>query len=262
MKKTKIIFIILFSLNMVYMRNAFSSEKQELFTLDEICKAGLSTVYGRNVDIMESQSISDKVVRIKYIRSQDGAHLSYLCKKESMSRLSTLDERLNGARWYGSDLADSQIFFSTVNDILTIRDVNNGKVLASNIYTKKYFIPTETSEGNDSIIEWLEQYANKKTEKSKEWRVKYIDLIHTSTTPVNVYMIRFSTSDKNLFTLPDAANDSVAYDKNISRITKWTDHFCTKELSDFMRKNGINMVPSEISSNGKVQFIGTCFPNQ
>lgn len=263
MKKTKIIFIMLLSLNVAFMKNAISSEEHKLFTLDEICKAGLSTVYGRSIDIMKSQSISDKVTRITYVRSQDGAHLSYLCRKESMSRLGILDERLNGARWYGSDLADSQIFYSTINNVLTIKDVNNGEVLKSNIYTKKDFISSKSSEKkNDAVAEWLEQYSNKKTKTSKEWRVKYIDTIHTSTTPVNAYMIRFNTSDKKLFSLPNAKNDPVAYDKNILRITKWTDYFCTEELSDFMKENRIGLLPSEISHNGEVQFIGTCFPSR
>lgn len=41
--------------------------------------------------------------------------------------------------------------------------------------------------------------------------------------PVNVYMLRFNTSDKKLLTLPNADKDSTAYDKNILRITKWQD---------------------------------------
>lgn len=62
-------------------------------------------------------------------------------EKETLSRLSIFDENLTDARWYGADLADSQIFFSTTNDVLTIKDVNNGEVLKTNIYTKNDFIP-------------------------------------------------------------------------------------------------------------------------
>ncbi|KAA8716715.1 hypothetical protein L9H26_08125 [Morganella psychrotolerans] len=261
MKTSKIIFLTLLSLNITYVKNATSAEKQERFSLSEVCKAGLSTVYGRDIDIMESQSVSDKISRIKYIRNQDGKSFSYLCRKETLSRLSIFDENLTDARWYGADLADSQIFFSTTNDVLTIKDVNNGEVLKTNIYTKNDFIPMtkKTKEDAGGINNWLNKYGH---EKSKEWRVKYIESIQTMNKPVNVYMLRFNTSDKKLLTLPNADKDSTAYDKNILRITKWQDFFCTQELRSYMIENKIDMIHSEISSNKKMQFIATCLLNK
>lgn len=170
MKTNNLILFTVLSLSVSFIQNAISAGNQELFSLSEICKAGLSVVYDRDIDTMHSTSVSNNINRIKYIRNQDGKSFSYLCRKESLSRLSFFDENLPNARWYGADLAEPQVFFSMTNNILTIRDVVDGRTLKTYFFNKSDFIHNEeiTKGEVDKINIWLDEYIQKKNYKFKE----------------------------------------------------------------------------------------------
>lgn len=261
MKTNNLILFTVLSLSVSFIQNAISAGNQELFSLSEICKAGLSVVYDRDIDTMHSTSVSNNINRIKYIRNQDGKSFSYLCRKESLSRLSFFDENLPNARWYGADLAEPQVFFSMTNNILTIRDVVDGRTLKTYFFNKSDFIHNEeiTKGEVDKINIWLDEYIQKKNLNSKSWDVKYMGVKHTMDNPVNTYMLSFNTTDKKLLTLENADIDAIAFEKNISRISNWKSFFCTEDISDFMIKYEIDVLHSEISNDGKTQFIATCF---
>ncbi len=78
MKANKLILFAVLSLSITHIQNAISAESQMSFSLSEICKAGLSTIYDRDIDIMQSTEISNNISRIRYIRSQDGK-LFHIC---------------------------------------------------------------------------------------------------------------------------------------------------------------------------------------
>ncbi|MBQ0519609.1 MULTISPECIES: hypothetical protein [Morganellaceae] len=261
MKANKLILFAVLSLSITHIQNAISAESQMSFSLSEICKAGLSTIYDRDIDIMQSTEISNNISRIRYIRSQDGKLFSYLCRKESTNRLSFFDENLPNARWYGADLSEPQIFFSTANNVLTIRDVVNGETLKTYIFSRNDFIDKkETSKDEmDKINIWLDEYITNSFNKTNAWDVKYIGVTQTMSSPVNTYMLNFDTTDKKLLSLKNADVDAFAFEQNISRISKWKNSFCTKEISDFMIKYSIDVLHSKTSNNGELQFISTCY---
>uniref|UniRef100_UPI00194F9E4E hypothetical protein n=1 Tax=Proteus mirabilis TaxID=584 RepID=UPI00194F9E4E len=58
-KANKLILFAVLSLSITHIQNAISAESQMSFSLSEICKAGLSTIYDRDIDIMQSTEISN-----------------------------------------------------------------------------------------------------------------------------------------------------------------------------------------------------------
>lgn len=115
------------------------------FTLSQICQAGVATFYGRNIDIMKSHVLSDDEIRITYTRPEDGKLLSFKCRKHPKSnyRLNFYDESLNGARWYGADMADQQTFYTVKDNILIMRRAGNGVQLVEDFYKQSDFSPSE-----------------------------------------------------------------------------------------------------------------------
>lgn len=89
------------------------------FTTHQICRAGLSAVYGRKISSMETQAFADHV-QIKYVRTTDNKGFSYRCRI-SGDLLLFWDDSLVGARWYGDQSNDSKTSFSVSSDHLVIR---------------------------------------------------------------------------------------------------------------------------------------------
>ncbi|MEX9909056.1 hypothetical protein AB7W95_20160, partial [Providencia rettgeri] len=89
--------------------------------------------------------------------------------------------------------------------------------------------------------------------------LNHYSVTQTMSSPVNTYMLNFDTTDKKLLSLKNADVDAFAFEQNISRISKWKNSFCTKEISDFMIKYSIDVLHSKISNNGELQFISTCY---
>ena len=50
------------------------------FSTQQICKAGMGTIMGRNPGTMRATKSSNGVVRISYVRPDDGKKFSYKCK--------------------------------------------------------------------------------------------------------------------------------------------------------------------------------------
>ncbi|MCU8824952.1 hypothetical protein ACUBJ7_07690 [Klebsiella pneumoniae] len=111
------------------------------FTLSQVCQAGVATFYGRNAVIMKTQALPGDEVRVTYARPEDGRPFSFKCRNHpnSNSRLNLLDESLNGARWYGADLADRQTIYTVKDDVLIMRVIGNGVMLAENFYKPSSF---------------------------------------------------------------------------------------------------------------------------
>ena len=115
------------------------------FTLSQICLAGVATFYGRRIDIMKAQVLPEGEIRVTYNRPEDGRPFSFKCRNHPKSnyRLNLLDESLNGARWYGEDMADKQTFYTVKDNILIIRTVGNGVQLAEDFYRPSNFPPSK-----------------------------------------------------------------------------------------------------------------------
>lgn len=94
----------------------------EPFSLADICKAALSTYYGRPLEIMEPEQSEDDFARVKYTRTQDGKLFDYSCMLDGNVVL-TKDNSLSGARWYGEVGSTDIIQFFIKNNILIIRNV-------------------------------------------------------------------------------------------------------------------------------------------
>ncbi len=94
-------------------------------------------------------------------------------------------------------------YFSTANNVLTIRDVVNGETLKTYIFSRNDFIDKkETSKDEmDKINIWLDEYITNSFNKTNAWDVKYIGVTQTMSSPVNTYMLNFDTTDKKLLSL-------------------------------------------------------------
>lgn len=103
------------------------------FSLSQICKAGLSLVYGRDTGIM-SATVNGDQVQVKYTRQTDGKAMSYRCKLH-LGLILTLDDSIAGARWYGLDLRDSKLEYQVTSDQLVVRDIINGSVSSEKSYS-------------------------------------------------------------------------------------------------------------------------------
>lgn len=106
------------------------------FSLSQICKAGLSVMYGRDTSIM-SATVSGGQVQVKYTRPADNKAMSYRCKLDH-GLILTWDDSIAGARWYGSEPGDSKLEFRVTGNQLLIRDIQNG-----NIGSEKSFSPAD-----------------------------------------------------------------------------------------------------------------------
>lgn len=115
------------------------------FTLSQICLAGVATFYGRSVDIMKAQVLLGDEIRVTYTRPEDGKLFSFKCRNHPKSnyRLNFYDESLNGARWYGADMADQQTFYTVKDNVLIMRTVGNGVLLAEDFYKPSSFPPSK-----------------------------------------------------------------------------------------------------------------------
>ncbi len=115
------------------------------FTLSQICRAGIATFYERSVDIMKAQILSDDEIRITYTRPEDGRQFSFKCRNHPGSnyRLNFYDESLNGARWYGADMADQQTVYTVNDNILIMRRVGNGVLLTEDFYKSSDLLPSQ-----------------------------------------------------------------------------------------------------------------------
>lgn len=83
---------------------------------------------------MTAQLIGRNITRVQYIREQDGRRFSFQCKLLDGYRMALLDETLNGPRWYGDDLADSQLTYRVTDTAIIIRIIGNGVMLRDNFY--------------------------------------------------------------------------------------------------------------------------------
>lgn len=101
----------------------------------ELCKYGVATNYGRPIEIMTAQLLGRNITRVQYIREQDGRRFSFQCKLLNGYRMALLDETLNGPRWCGEDLADSQLTYRVTDTAIIIRIIGNGVMLRENFYS-------------------------------------------------------------------------------------------------------------------------------
>lgn len=88
---------------------------------------------------MISRKIDNSVINIQYVRENNSTLLSYDCKLQDEKVLS-FDNSLNGARWYGAELGDSNLYFKDIGlnegNKLRIRDYMKGYT-SDKIFNKK-----------------------------------------------------------------------------------------------------------------------------
>lgn len=97
------------------------------FTTEQICKAGIASMYKRDPKTIKTTTLSENIVKIEYQRPQDKKMFSYKCRLVDNS-IQTYDTSLNGARWYGSEPSDSKLMYLKKNDRLIIRDIFNENI--------------------------------------------------------------------------------------------------------------------------------------
>ena len=103
------------------------------FTTEQICKAGLALLYGRDSATMQASSTSDYVV-IKYTRPTDAKKMSYRCKLDKFYIL-TWDESIADARWYGNLPSDTKLVFEVSHGKLLVQDLIKGAINKEKLYT-------------------------------------------------------------------------------------------------------------------------------
>lgn len=104
------------------------------FSLGQICKAGISVVYGRDTSIMTTTTTDGKQAQVKYTRPTDGKAMSYQCKLDQ-GHILTWDDSLAGARWYGAATGDTKLKYHVIGDRLVIQDVIDGRVTNEKSYS-------------------------------------------------------------------------------------------------------------------------------
>jgi hypothetical protein len=87
------------------------------FSEQQICKATISKVMGKNPAIVKIDKISGNVINLSYIRQNDGKHWAYRCKLEG----STVIWASDTGRWRTGKY-DSNITFSTNKKNLNISE--------------------------------------------------------------------------------------------------------------------------------------------
>ena len=112
-----------FSLSAVVFMAAFSSLSsaqavdKDIFSTNQICKAAVATVMGRDPIIMSIDQVQGEVVYLSYIRQDDGKKWGYKCRLEG-------NRIIWGAydgRWRTHPM-DSIITFQVKGDVLNIED--------------------------------------------------------------------------------------------------------------------------------------------
>lgn len=105
------------------------------FTTEQICKAGLALMYGRDPAIMQASPASN-YISIKYIRPIDGKKMNYRCKLDRFYIL-TWDEFVADARWYGSLPSDTKLVFEVSYGKLLVQDLVKGAINNEKWYTSE-----------------------------------------------------------------------------------------------------------------------------
>jgi hypothetical protein len=213
------------------------------FTISEVCKAGLATMYNRSASGMYSDHAEDGNIRISYKREQDGKQFRYRCKLDGNNIL-TYDESLNGAKWHGLQSDNSTLTYKVMGEHLRIHDIMGAKV-NEKIFSKNelYPKPTKPVIVKVSTYEQLEQYAESLTLKHKT--LKYRAINETTNNPL-AYIIVFQTSSTDLLTKPDGDVNTQAYKWNASVTARWQAIFCTAEVQNIMRSENIGMTTGVI----------------
>jgi hypothetical protein len=87
------------------------------FSDQQICKATIGKVMGKNPSIIKIDKISGNVTHLSYIRQDDGKHWAYRCKLEG----STVIWASDNGRWRTGQY-DSNISFTTNKQNLNISE--------------------------------------------------------------------------------------------------------------------------------------------
>ncbi len=94
-----------------------SHENKSAFTLQQICRATISTLMGRSPSIINVDRVDGDVVYVSYVRPDDGTGWANRCKLDG----NTVIWATETGRWR-THKADSVVTFSTSGDSLTILD--------------------------------------------------------------------------------------------------------------------------------------------
>lgn len=96
--------------------NAQAAEAGQ-FSKEQVCKAGIAVVMGRDPAIMNTDRVQNDVIYISYTRVNDGTHWAYKCKLAGNRIIWGND---NG-RWRTHE-ADSKIIFNVKGDVINVED--------------------------------------------------------------------------------------------------------------------------------------------
>ena len=81
----------------------------------------------------------------------------------------------------------------------------------------------------------------------------------TTEAPVRAYRVVFATQNSSLMSDKAGSSDRAAFLRNQGVALVWKAKFCTGELLNAMRRNGIGMVSGQIKDgNGEIQAIAIC----
>lgn len=120
-------------------------------------------------------------------------------------------------------------------------------------------LSTQSTAWADNINHGLDEYGEKVSKTSGKGSIKYIKAYQTTEKPLNAYRMDFDTSEKNLLSVPNAADDKTAKLKNLAITKEWEVKFCQPDLINFMLKNNIDMVSGALINKGEMQRIAVCF---
>jgi hypothetical protein len=110
---------------------SYAAEK-DTFTKNQICKAGIAKIMGRNPTGMNIDRITEKTIFISYVRTDDRKKFSYKCKING-NRI--IWGSVSG-RWREHSM-DSKVSFKVNGNMITVKDQFNDGSSSSETFTLK-----------------------------------------------------------------------------------------------------------------------------
>lgn len=227
------------------------------FTISDVCKAGLSSMYDQSVSEMVSDIAVDGNIRISYRRQQDGREFKYRCKLVG-ENIQTLDENIENARWYGASTDNSMLIYKESDASLVITDVMGSQITRHTFTLNDFSNTIANVSAIDSTQEKiLDDHAKDIIKKYSFLNLKSVK--KTTSDPLGYVMV-FHTTSTDMLTKSDAANNSKSYEMNIKITNKWKSMFCTSDLKKIMQEKSIGMVTGIIQDSRMVDHsLAPCF---
>ncbi|MBK5146039.1 hypothetical protein I2494_20450 [Budviciaceae bacterium BWR-B9] len=92
------------------------------FTQQQVCKAAISTIFGKPTNIIKVKNSSDDIYHLSYVRPDDKKLWKFKCKLSGNNIIWT-EEGYESDRWLGKGTVDSLVNFTINGKTLEITEI-------------------------------------------------------------------------------------------------------------------------------------------